>query len=167
MVLEITTQFPELGLCRAFDASLISDYSEEKEQLVSFAYLRIKTVFTRPLHKEWTTFEDMNSHEMNECKVAVSSKARSIFFAVHLFRQCIYSMSVHLEYWLTSFLYRECGYNELKDNRDNGCISKTAFVNTLQKVSNGNGNYDRILNILMQKFGNFRRFPNAKQVGLL
>eukprot|EP00488_Nonionellina_sp_1-RS-2012_P003732 TRINITY_DN8087_c0_g1_i1.p1 TRINITY_DN8087_c0_g1~~TRINITY_DN8087_c0_g1_i1.p1 ORF type:complete len:104 (+),score=33.17 TRINITY_DN8087_c0_g1_i1:217-528(+) len=56
MVLQITTQYPQLGICRAFDAHLISDYPEEKEWLIGFVYLRILKVITRPLSKSWNSF---------------------------------------------------------------------------------------------------------------
>merc|ERR1712176_1047186 len=59
VVLKITTQYPRLGVCRAFDASLISDYPEEKEWLIGFLYLRIITVLTRPLNKNWKLFDDL------------------------------------------------------------------------------------------------------------
>ena len=41
MVLKITSQYPRLDFCRAFDASLISDYPEECEWLIGFVYLRV------------------------------------------------------------------------------------------------------------------------------
>ena len=53
MVLTISSQYPRLGVCRAFDASLISDYPEEKEWLIGFIYLRVLEVRTRPLTKNW------------------------------------------------------------------------------------------------------------------
>ena len=36
MILKITTQYPRLGTCKAFNASLISDYPEEQESVIGF-----------------------------------------------------------------------------------------------------------------------------------
>ena len=57
MVLHITTQYPRLHFCKAFDASVISDYPEEKEFLIGFIYMRVLKVITRPLIKQVTNSE--------------------------------------------------------------------------------------------------------------
>ncbi len=169
MVLQITTQYPRLGICRAFDASLISDYPEEKELLLAFAYLRIKSVITRPLHKYWKTFDDIDKEGQN-LDIPLASKTRSICFAIHLFREQIFSMSVNLEYWLSAFLYLSGGYRQ----NETANIKKADFVETLENVINNklSDNYKneeykhhhKIMNILWRKFDNFRKFPNHHQV---
>merc|ERR1712176_372294 len=72
--------------------------------------------------------------------IPISSKTRSIFFAVHLFRQQIFSMSVHLEYWLSAFLYLHCNMDQENDNNDNGHIKKTNFVELLQEITKNKHN---------------------------
>ena len=47
MVLSMTSHFPRLGLCNAFDAKLLSDYPEEQEWLIGFCYVRILKIDTR------------------------------------------------------------------------------------------------------------------------
>ena len=49
MVLTMTSHFPRLGLCNAFDAKLISDYPEEQEWLIGFCYARILKFETRDI----------------------------------------------------------------------------------------------------------------------
>eukprot|EP01084_Bolivina_argentea_P217111 368698_1 len=76
MVLQITSQYPRLQICKAFDASLVSDYPEEREWIISFSYLQIAKVTTRSLNNSWYSYD---------FDFLRASKARSIFFAVHLF----------------------------------------------------------------------------------
>eukprot|EP01083_Nonionella_stella_P269292 911020_1 len=97
MVLEITSQFPRLKFCSAFDASLISDYPEESEYLVSFMYLRVLKVMTRPI------VSDVSKHELWKA-APLESKTRVLFFSIHLFKEQMFSMSTHLEYYLVQFL---------------------------------------------------------------
>eukprot|EP01084_Bolivina_argentea_P168379 292014_1 len=111
MVLQVTSQYPKMNSCRAFDASLISDYPEEKEWLIGFIYLRIVKVLTRPLNKNWKSIDDIENPN-NYYHIPLSSQTRSIFFAVHLFRQQLFSMSVHSEYYLSAFLYLQCKWDE-------------------------------------------------------
>ena len=47
MVIKMTSHFPRLGLCNAFEAKLISDYPEEQEWLIGFCYVRILNFETR------------------------------------------------------------------------------------------------------------------------
>merc|ERR1719295_2030596 len=55
MVITLTSHFPRLGLCNAFDAKLISDYPEEHEWLIGFCYARILKFETRDLKDgDWT-----------------------------------------------------------------------------------------------------------------
>ena len=49
MVIKMTSHFPRLGLCNAFDAKLISDYPEEQEWLIGFCYARILKFETRQI----------------------------------------------------------------------------------------------------------------------
>ncbi len=48
MVLKISSMYPRLGFCRAFDASLLSDYPEEQgvDMLISYFFLK-QTVLQR------------------------------------------------------------------------------------------------------------------------
>ena len=87
MVLAISSQFPRLSMCRAFDASLISDYPEEQEFLIGFIYLRIRKIYTKDLKY-----------------IPVDSKLRFAFFAIHLFREQMFSMNSILERYLEAFL---------------------------------------------------------------
>eukprot|EP01084_Bolivina_argentea_P228140 385374_1 len=98
MVLKITSHFPRLNYCNAFDASLISDYPEEQEWLVGFMYLRVLKMRTRKL------IDDLTSWEALVKKCPISSWVKQQFFAVHLFGQHMFSMSEHLERILAQFL---------------------------------------------------------------
>ena len=98
MVLQVTSHFPRLSYCNAFDASLISDYPEEQEWLIGFMYLRLLEVRTKKLVDDAANFKEI-------CKrINCSSWVREEFFAVHLFREMIFSMSDHLERILAQFL---------------------------------------------------------------
>ena len=120
MVLKINSYYPRLNLCKAFDASLISDYPEEQEWLVAFMYVRILEVRTRavPLPSENKNDEDKNkmdtkNNKNNEDKnnddedeqiKDFASYTRSIYFAIHLFKEQIFSMSDNLEKMCKIFL---------------------------------------------------------------
>ena len=58
LVLTISSKYPRLGVCRAFDASLISDYFEEQEWLIGFIYTRIRKYFQWAMiwRKLWLKF---------------------------------------------------------------------------------------------------------------
>ena len=99
MVLKVTSHFPRLNFCNAFDASLISDYPEEQEWLVGFMYLRLLEVRTRKLIDE-----DIHSFEELLQNIPLSSWVKEEFFAIHLFGEQIYSMSDHLERIIAQFL---------------------------------------------------------------
>eukprot|EP01083_Nonionella_stella_P001119 3241_1 len=116
MVLEITSLFPRLQFSCAFDVSLTSDYPEHmnNEYLVSFMYLRVLKVHTRPLVKGVTTCELWKASPLQ-------SKTRDIFFSIHLFKEQIFSMSPHLEYYLV---------NLLKCNRLDCCENITKSIST-------------------------------------
>merc|ERR1712173_14975 len=58
MILKITSQFPRLGKCNAFDASQLSDFPEEDEWLVGFMYMRILQISTKKLINEFKSFEN-------------------------------------------------------------------------------------------------------------
>ena len=165
MVLQLATQFPSKKLLRAFNAASLSDYPEEHEYLIGSIYPRVVTVLTRPLKKSWTSFAQIDA----DSDSASASKARAIFFAVHLFRHCVFAMSLHSEYWLCAFLFVHGGFAEDRPN----LIRNTKFARRLQRVRNGEemrGDTDdqRRLNALLRllnwKFDNFRRFPNRRQI---
>ena len=88
MVLAIQSQYPRLRECNAFDASSMSDYPEEQEHLIGHIYLRIRKIYIKPP----TEFIHMDS------------KLKLAFFAVHLFREHIFSMNAALEAYLVPFL---------------------------------------------------------------
>eukprot|EP01083_Nonionella_stella_P146257 459785_1 len=98
MVLKITSHYPKANFCNAFDCGLISDYPEEQEWLIGFMYARVLKVTTRRLGP--------NVADLNQIWkfVPPSSIAREMFFAIHLFREQIFSMSEHLERILNQFL---------------------------------------------------------------
>eukprot|EP01083_Nonionella_stella_P251272 867110_1 len=73
MVLKITSQYPRLRICRAFDASLISDYPEEQEYLIGSIYMRVLEVRTRPIT---TNIMDPELWK----KAPLASKMRVVFF---------------------------------------------------------------------------------------
>ena len=99
MILKITSNFPRSNFCNAFDASLISDYPEEQEWLVGFMYARLLEVTTRKLSDEmFESFTEMFQY------APVSSLMRETFFALHLFKEQIFSMSDHLERIISGFL---------------------------------------------------------------
>eukprot|EP01083_Nonionella_stella_P142043 438682_1 len=84
-------------------------------------------------------------------------------------------MDVHSEYWLCSFLYVQCNYDEEKDNRDNGRIQRTTFMKKLEKefvheqrdkeaMTKEQEQYHRILGIAWRKFEEFRFCPSEEQL---
>merc|ERR1719242_192822 len=108
MVFTITSHFPRLGLCNAFDAKLISDYPEEHEWLIGFCYARILKFETRDIKQFMGSYAELADYPM-------ASLAKEIFFAVHLFKEQIFSMSDQVEMYLYDFLMvnrRECCSNE-------------------------------------------------------
>ena len=92
MVLSISSHYPRLGVCNAFDASVISDYPEEQEWLIGFIYLRINKIYT-----------DSNTIELN-IQMPVDSELRFAFFSIHLFANEIFSMNHELEIYLEGYL---------------------------------------------------------------
>eukprot|EP01083_Nonionella_stella_P152390 488390_1 len=100
MVLKISSLFPKLSYCNAFDVSLVSDYPEEQEWLVGFMYVRLLEVSTRKLVDD----DDIGNLDRIIQKVPMSSLAREMFFAIHLFKEQILSMSEHLQRMLVQFL---------------------------------------------------------------
>ena len=82
MVLKISSMYPRLGCCRAFDACLLSDYPEELEWLVGFVYTRIRKVHTK---EKWDI-----------TKLPTSTQIRFAFFVTHLFHLHILSLSEDL-----------------------------------------------------------------------
>ena len=112
MVLKVTSHFPRLNYCNAFDASSISDYPEEQEWLIGFMYLRLLEVRTRKLSDNAQNFTELMKI------VPISSWMRKEFFAIHLFGEQIYSMSDHLERIIAQFLranrFECCNENQEK-----------------------------------------------------
>eukprot|EP01083_Nonionella_stella_P093401 261745_1 len=109
MVLEITSRFPRLQMCSAFDVSNISDFHSEREHLIGFIYLRVLKVRTRPI------VSDVSNHDLWK-QAPLESKTRVLFFSIHLFNEQMFSMSTHLEYYLVQFL--KCNRMECCEHRD-------------------------------------------------
>eukprot|EP01083_Nonionella_stella_P251271 867105_1 len=170
MVLKITSQYPRLRICRAFDASLISDYPEEQEYLIGSIYMRVLEVRTRPIT---TNIMDPELWK----KAPLASKMRVVFFAIHLFREQMFSMSKHLEYYLVEFL---------KCLRKDCCSTKKRLLTKQQKKSflsflccqiakhdttltqgsdweHKDCKEETILRISWRKFNAFRLKPNFKR----
>ena len=72
-------------------------YMEYGLSCAGFVYLRVLDVFTRPLVNDVLKDEEWREQP-------VASQIRTAFFAIHLFREQMFSMSEHLEYYLVEFL---------------------------------------------------------------
>merc|ERR1712087_867550 len=138
MVLTMSSQYPRLGVCRAFDASMISDYPEEQEWLIGFIYTRIRMVHT----KEKFVFY----------KLPVASNLRFVFFVLHLFRQQMFAMSPDLEDILVDIFLEPKSDKQLIDS----VLSSHNEQDAAQKK--------RIIRVLQSKFEEFKLKPNEKQI---
>merc|ERR1712228_803973 len=180
MVLQITSQYPRCEFCRAFDASVISDYPEEQEYLIGFMYMRVLEIRTRPL------VNDIKNQELWK-KAPLASRVRSLFFSIHLFREQMFSMSEHLEYYLIEFLkcnrldcceqsvYKQHGFgpndSAIKDSFLSFlCCQVAHHPNALtnnddwiKNVYNNVANI-KVMTICWNKFNLFREQPNLKQI---
>ena len=132
MVLTMSSQYPRLGVCRAFDASMISDYPEEQEWLIGFIYTRIRMVHT----KEKFVLD----------KLPVASNLRFVFFALHLFRQQMFSMIPDMYDILVDIFLAPKSRKKEQD----------AGADAAQR--------ERIIRVLQSKFEDFRLKPNEKQI---
>ena len=47
MIMEISSQYPSLDLCYAFDVSPLSDYPEEAERIIGRMYVRVRRVHSK------------------------------------------------------------------------------------------------------------------------
>ena len=72
MVLSMTSHFPRLGLCNAFDAKLLSDYPEEQEWLIGFCYARILKFETRDMNQFLGSYAELQDHPMASLAKEVS-----------------------------------------------------------------------------------------------
>ena len=173
MILKITTHYPRLGTCKAFNASLISDYPEEQEWLIGFIYLRVLEIRTVALNFD------------NWINIPLASIIRSIFFSINLFRECCFSMSAHLEYHLKAFLKQivpgnyddEKEIEEHKEDkldfatylRDN-IVGKDNTKTIKKKADQDDESFAedvrrlKITTILWRKFTEFRQEPNLPQI---
>eukprot|EP01083_Nonionella_stella_P091883 256964_1 len=187
MVLQITSHYPRADFCNAFDCGLISDYPEEQEWLIGFMYARVLEVTTRRLGSNVSDF-----HQVWK-EVPASSIARQSFFAVHLFREQIFSMSEHLERILNQFLkvnrYECCDpdvTDKYKDqNKDDWEIKTGCLRDRLCKLCARHKDFvedpenqlepkndqqkkdfarlPRVLQVLWNKFQTFALEPNESQ----
>merc|ERR1719242_779399 len=143
MVLQITSQFPRLGHCNAFNATTLSDYPEEQEYLVGHCYVRLLNVYTRPLYvrTDPPRHSSLNLEHSPESmrdlitKVPLASWLREEFLVIHLFREQIFAMHPHLAQILAQYLRvcrRECchetttkEYQQRYDHDDDGMVPLT------------------------------------------
>ena len=88
MILRISSQYPRLGMCNAFNASLMSEYPEEQEYLVGHCYLRVREIHIKQPPEY----------------IHIDSKLRLAFFAVHLFQRQMFSVDAHLVQYLAAFV---------------------------------------------------------------
>lgn len=168
----------------AFDASPVSDYPEEQEYLVASAYVRVMGIETRPMHKTWDSFQGMEDDYITIQHMSSAPRVRSIFYAVHLFLEQIFSMSTHLEFWVTGFLHILCVPSDAGADANNSSTRPTSISDrnelkypvqfreklvraidlerTVPYYFRDEKEY-RILNILHQKLQNFLKEPNPQQ----
>eukprot|EP01083_Nonionella_stella_P070990 190333_1 len=163
MVLKLTTLYPRTNVCKAFDASVISDYPAEQEWLIGFLYMRVLQIQTEKLG----CWAYSNQGSWN------ASMIRSVFFSVSLFREQMFSMSTHLESHLKAFLQQiipleEDGYDDKLKQNVEYLRDVIYHRNTSNANSNTNGkNSERgrkIFKILWEKFDEFRKEPNMEQI---
>merc|ERR1712232_425920 len=88
MILSISSKYPRLQMCNAFNATMISDYPEEQEYLIGHIYMRVRMIYIKITPKH----------------IEMNSKLRFAFFVTHLFRQQIFSMNDVLEQYLVGFI---------------------------------------------------------------
>jgi len=177
MVLEVSSMYPRVGMCKGFNASLMSDYPEEQEYLLGHIYMRIRKVGIRLKIDDY---------------VNVATKVRLAFFAIHLFQRQIFSMDHHLEHLLDAFLCLQvfnCGSNNNHNARDlfAAVLEKdrnrfyqflsTIFERKKKKqplkvmppgvIKMGDKEKERknhLFYILIKKFQHFCAFPNLRQI---
>eukprot|EP01084_Bolivina_argentea_P170871 296060_1 len=116
-VLTLSSQYPRLGVCKAFNASLVSDYPEEQEWIIGFVYFRIRQIHSGNIF-EWQ-------------RLPPASNLRFVFFALHLFKQQIFSMSDDLEEILIEiFLEKDSKtnkkYNKIYNNDQSSTLYRKA-----------------------------------------
>eukprot|EP01083_Nonionella_stella_P257524 881385_1 len=168
MVLKLTTHYPRTNVCKAFDASLISDYPEEQEWLIGFIYLRVLEVQTEKIG----VYEDDDGWRYSNEGSWNASMIRSIFFGVNLFREQMFSMSPHLESHLKAFLQQ---ISPLEYDIDEDKLKQTTeyledvIHNRKHNISNNantknNERKRKIFKILWEKFDEFRQEPNMEQI---
>ena len=101
----------------------------DNEYLIGFIYLRILEVSTTKIEYESMQIVNRNSN-INKVESNTASYVRSAFFAVHLFKEQIFSMSDHLETMMEAFLHCIFGDCEKMNNEEfiSSCNSKTAWI---------------------------------------
>jgi len=180
MVLEVSSMYPRLGMCKGFNASLMSDYPEEQEYLLGHIYMRILKVGIQLKEEDYFN---------------VATKVRLAFFAIHLFQRQIFSMDHHLEHLLDAFLCLQV-FNCASNNNNNNHNARDLFAAVLEKDRNrfyqflstiferkkkkqplkvmppgvikmGDKEKERsnhLFYILIKKFQHFCAFPNRRQI---
>ena len=75
MVLTVTSHFPRLGLCNAFDAKKLSDYPQEHEWIIGFCYARILKFETEDMNRILGSHAQLKDHPMASLAKEVSIKS--------------------------------------------------------------------------------------------
>eukprot|EP01084_Bolivina_argentea_P026282 48850_1 len=88
MILSISSQYPKLKICNAFNASTISDYPEEQEWIIGHIYLRIRKIYIKSIPQY----------------IYMDTNIRLSFFVIHLFRQQMFSFDNNLQYHIIPFI---------------------------------------------------------------
>jgi len=152
-VLKISSQYPRLGSCYAFQAHLASDYPEEQEWLVGSMYARVLEVHTQVV-----------------MDLPIVSQMREVFFTVHLFREQIFTMSDHLAHNLVQFL--KVLTNECCDAKASSDEDTEILMRSLCQITHQNSKHKsvamgaeqaKLIEILWHKFDEFRKRPSSAQ----
>ena len=108
MTLKLSSKYPRLDHCGAFDVSPLSDYPEEQEYLVGFMYTRVEEIITDELFGNGATYLEIIQ------KTPIGSLMREEFLAIHLFKEQMFSMTGSLVKSLALYLRvnrKECCEN--------------------------------------------------------
>merc|ERR550525_315675 len=128
MILKISSRFPRLNYCNAFQASLLSDFPEEQEWLIGHMYIRVLDVITVP---SWMPV-DLNPNglglDWSECLDAMPmvSIIKQYFFVLQLFKEQIFTM----DEWLALDL-AVC----LAVNRKECCVNKEKYARKYEPIN--------------------------------
>jgi len=156
-VLKLSSQYPRMGVCYAFDVGLVSDYPEEQEWLLGSMYARVLEVRT-----------DREAVR----RLPMVSQMREVFFTVHLFREQIFTMADHLADYLVQFLKvltnECCDAKASSDSNDSLMQSLCQIVHQNMKDTEKQptpmcAEQAKLIEILWHKFDEFRKRPSSAQ----